>query len=39
LVLRRGDLSLNLFQAFTFVICPVEAFVVMSSIDLGDFGI
>jgi hypothetical protein len=39
LIPRRSDLSLNAFQAVTFVVCPVEAFVVMSSIDFGDFGI
>jgi len=32
-------LSLNLFQAFTLVVCPVEAFVMVSPVDLGDFGV
>jgi hypothetical protein len=39
LVVGHQDLSLDLFRAFTFVVCPVEAFVVVTSIGLGYLGI
>jgi hypothetical protein len=39
LVVTRGDLSLDLFRPFTLMACPREAFVVVTSIDFGDFGI
>jgi hypothetical protein len=39
LIVQCVDLSLDFLRALTLVACPVEAFVMVTSIDLGNFGI
>jgi hypothetical protein len=39
IVVRFVDSCLDLLGALPLLVCPVEAFVMVTSIDFGDFGV